>query len=80
MEFQTLTVYHYGDDSKEDRRITIGPMNVAVVAAATEDVTAQGRSLRGVTVMFLDGASLDLRINHADLEKLEMAIGGYSLE
>ena len=79
MEFQKLTVHHYADLEEEDRRITISPMNVALVAAETEDMTVRGRSLRHVTVLFTDGGSTDLSINHSDLELLEGAIGSFCL-
>jgi hypothetical protein len=80
MEFQKLTIHHYDEDPKEERRITLSPANIAVVAACIEDISVKGRSLRKVTVLFLDGASVDLTINHSDLELLEAATGSFCLE
>lgn len=77
MEFQRLTVLNYSDDPTEEKRITIGPGHVTLIAADTEDVVIKGRNLRRVTLMFTDGGSVDLTINHADLDKLEAAIGSY---
>lgn len=80
MEFQKLTVYHYAEDSKEERRITFSPQKINLVAAEPEDTIINGRSLRNVSLLFDDGASVDVTINHADLEMLEMAIGAFCLE
>ena len=77
MEFQKLTVHCYAEDAADERRITLSPQNINVVAAHTEDVTINARSLRHVTVLFADGGSVDLVINHSDLELLEGAVGSF---
>ena len=79
MEFQKLTVQNYSDDPQQRRRITLSPPNITVIAAALEDVTVEGRSARNVTVLFIDGGSIDLCVNHSDLSMLEEAIGSYCL-
>ncbi len=79
MQYQKLTVYHYADKPEEERRITISPNLVTVVAAGVSDITINGRSLRNVTILFTDGGSIDVNINHLDLETLESAIGTYSM-
>jgi hypothetical protein len=79
MQLETLTVHHLGDTQDEDRRITISPANVNIIAAEVEDVLVQGRSVRRVAVLMADGGSVDVTINHADLEMLERAIGSFCL-
>lgn len=79
MEFQILRVHHYGEKPEEDRRITISPSMVTTVAASVEDVVLNGRSLRNVSVLYDSGGSIDITINHADLELLESAIGSFCL-
>lgn len=79
MEFQVLRVYHYGEDSSEDRRITIAPSKIVVVAACPEDTVINGRSLVTVSIVEDSGNSFELNINHADLETLERAVGSYFL-
>lgn len=79
MEFQKLTVHHYGDTTQEDRRITLSPMNIAFIAAEVEDSMVNGRSLRRTSVLFTDGGSADITINHSDLQLLEGAIGSFYL-
>jgi hypothetical protein len=79
MQYQKLTVYHYSNDPTEERRITISPNLVTVIAAGVSDIVINGRSVRNVTVLFTDGGSIDLNINHLDLEALEGAIGTYSM-
>lgn len=78
MEFNKLTIHHYEADVKDDRRMTLSPTNIVMVAAEVEDVSLNGRSLRNITVLFMDGNSVDLTINHSDLECLEAAVGAYS--
>lgn len=79
MEFQKLTVHHYGSTTEEDRRMTISPLNALMVAAGVEDCVVNGRSLRAVTILFSDGGSADLVLNHSDLELLESAVGSFCL-
>jgi len=79
LELQKLTLHHYSADPSEERRITLSPNNIAVVAAHVEDVVVNGRSLRSVSVLFLDQGAVDLLLNHSDLELLESAVGSFSL-
>lgn len=79
MEFQTLTVHHYAEDPKEDKRITLAPMNITALAADVEDMTVNGRSVRAVMVLFMDGGSIAVSVNHADLQLMESAIGSFCL-
>ncbi len=80
MEMEKLTVYHYAMDGTGDRRITLSPGNITLLAAAVEDITFNNRSLRPVTVMFLDGSNVDILVNHSDLDMLESVVGAYSFE
>ncbi len=79
MEFQKLVVYHYGETSEDDRRVTISPMQVNLIAFETEDTIVNGRSLRRASVLFSDGSSCDLAVNHQDMSTLEEAVGAYCL-
>jgi len=79
MEFQKLTVYCYNEDPKEDRRITLSPINITIIAAHVEDEVINGRSLRRVAILFVDGGSVEMLVNHSDLELLEGAIGSFCL-
>jgi hypothetical protein len=78
MEMQTLRVHSYGETPEDDRRVTIAPNNVVALAASTDDVQVQGRSLRAISVLFVDGGAMDLVVDHADLQLLEDTIGAYS--
>jgi hypothetical protein len=79
MNIQVLTVHHHDlENEKEDRRITISPMNIAAIAAKIEEVEIRGRQLVHITVMLLDGENLDLFVNHADAELLEKATGSFA--
>ena len=80
MEMKQLTVYHYGDTSEEDRRVTLSLHMIVGLSAKTEDTVLNGRSLREVSVLLVEGEKEELLINHQDLESLELAVGSYCLE
>ena len=80
MEMQKLTVHHYAENQADDRRITISPGNITVVSAEIEDVHVRGLALRNVAILFLDGGSLEICVNHSDLTQLEEATGSYSFD
>jgi hypothetical protein len=80
MNLQTLTLYCYAENPSEERRMTLTPYKIDFVSAAVDDIVVNGRSLRQVSVIFDEGLSCDLIINHADLEKLEAAVGAYCLD
>ena len=80
MNLLKLTVNSYSENPLEERRITLSLPKIDFLSAAAEDVIINGRSLRPVSVVFDDGLSCDLIVNHADLETLEAAVGAYCLE
>ncbi len=77
MELQKLTLHHYGETTADDRRMTLSPSMITVVAVQVDDTVVNGRTLRGLTVLFVDGGSIDLTVNHSDLEMLEAAVGSF---
>lgn len=79
MEFQKLTVYSHEEDTTQDRRVTLSPANIVLVAAKIDNVHIHGRTLIPVTILFLDGENIDLNVSHSDLESLEAAVGSYCL-
>lgn len=80
MEMQRLTVQCYAELPEEERRVTLSPTLITVIIAHNEDITLNNRPLRPVQVVFMDGNSVDLILDHADLNKLEEAIGSYCFE
>lgn len=80
MEVKVLTVTAYAEKEEDNKRVTIQPMNVAMLAADIEDSTIQNRSLRKVAVLLLDGETIELFVNHQDLETMEQAVGSYLVE
>jgi hypothetical protein len=80
MEFEKLTVHHYDISKENEKRVTLSPNNINLLATNIEDTIINGLSLRKVTVLFLQGDPIDLLVNHADLEKMERAIGSFYLE
>jgi len=80
MRIQKLTVHGYSENSADERRVTLSPSQIVSVIAEVEDVTINNRSLRNVCVVFLDGGSMDIILNHGDLELLESAIGNFYTE
>lgn len=68
---------HYGEKADENKRMTLSPSNICGLAAGIEDVIIQGRSLRRVAVLLVDGGQLEVTVNHSDLELLERAVGSF---
>jgi hypothetical protein len=79
MEMEVLRVHHYGEKTEDDRRITLSPGMITTVAAGVEDEKINNRSLRRVSVLFADGGTLEMAVNHADLDLLERAIGSFCM-
>jgi len=79
MEFQKLTVHTYSETIEDERRITIAPMKVVMIAAKLEDIMIRGLSVRPITVLFDDGEATDLVVNSQDLLLLEDAVGSFCL-
>lgn len=79
MNLRVLRVDHYGDTEQDNKRFTLAPTEVVALIADPDDVAIQGRQLRRVTALMKDGMSIDLIVNHADLESLEKAVGAYML-
>ena len=77
VDVQVLRVHHYDEDESQDRRITIAPANVDSLVVKTEDTQVRGRSVREVTVLFSQGQTIAIAINHADLELLESTVGAF---
>lgn len=80
MEMKKLTVHCYAENLEDERRVTLSPMNINVVAAEIDDVKVNNRSLRHVTILLSDGGSIDLLLNHADLDLLESVVGAFCFD
>ena len=80
MELQKLTVHHYSDKPEEEKRVTLAPMHIIAIMAGIEDITVNNRSVRSVGILFSDGGSIELNLNHSDMSTLESAIGSYCFE
>lgn len=76
---KTLTVHCYAEDPTQERRVTLSPGLITVIAAATEDTMISGKARRMVTVMFVDSSSLDLFLDCSDLLMLEETIGSFCM-
>ena len=76
-----LTVCNYAvqDDSQILKaRVTIAPHMIQVIIAGEEPYTnIEGRDLRKVNVLMIDGNNLELLISEVDLICLERVIGTY---
>lgn len=76
---KVLTVHCYAEDPSQERRVTLSPGLITVIAAGTEDVEINGKARRLAQVMFMDGGTVDLFVDHSDLLLLEETIGAYCL-
>lgn len=76
---QTLKVLHYGETEPENRMITISPVNVLIIAAPLVCEQVQGREIKRVSVLLIDGGETEVCISEVDLDQLEQAVGAYGL-
>ena len=72
---RVLTVTSFGETAQEDLRVTLSPMNIKMTAA--KDGEVQGRPIKMVAVLFMDGESVELNLNEYDLLQVENVIGAY---
>jgi hypothetical protein len=77
---KTLKVLHYGEDEKDNRDVTLSPISIKMVQAEIGVTMRQGRPVKAVNVIFLEGDSVDLNLTDYDLEKLESVVGFYDLD
>ncbi len=75
-----LTIIIYGEKEGESYRVTLQPMNVAMVSSQETLVQRQGMSLNKVFIKFVEEGSAELYINGVDLLRLEEAVGCYGME
>lgn len=75
-----MTVISYGEKQGESYRVTLQPINVAMLTSAELLVERQGRSLYKVFVQFVETGSAELYVNRSDLDILEEAVGFYEVE
>lgn len=78
-----LTVSNYGlqdDGTFLKARVTVAPHMIQVIIAGEEtQATIEGRELKKVNVLLLDGNNIELLISEVDLISMERAIGTYIL-
>lgn len=83
MSESVLTLSNYGvqEDGKVIKaRVTLAPHMIQVVIAGEEtQFVMEGREIKKVNVLLLDGNNIELLISEVDLISLERAIGTYIL-
>lgn len=72
---RVLTVVSYGETENENDRVTLNSLEIQMTAA--RDDIRQGRPVKRTSVMFKDGAYVELFLNDMDLLEVEQAIGTY---
>lgn len=76
-DIRVLTFTHFGETEAENARMTLSPMNVKLLAAF--DDTRQGRPVKRVSVLFLEGDSVEVFVSEMDLLQIEQAVGMYGI-
>jgi hypothetical protein len=77
---KTLKVKHYGETFDESKWVTICPMNVKLVEADVSVTIRQNTTVTKVTVVFLEGDSIELYLTDYDQNVLESVVGFYDLD
>lgn len=83
MSESVLTVSNYGIEEGGKfikARVTLAPHMIQVVIAGEETQTVvEGRELKRVNILLVDGNNIELLISEVDLISIERAIGTYIL-
>lgn len=74
-DIRVLTVQHFGETEEENTRITLSPLNIKMTAA--NPTIRQNREMFKVSVLFLEGDSVELFVTEMDLLQIERAVGMY---
>ena len=81
MATNILKVTNYvSDDSAENKIVTISPMVIKAVFADEVASIRQGKAVKNVTLLLVEGDEIALTINDSDLYTLEDIVGGYDFE
>lgn len=76
MNMKVLSVYHVGDTSEEDIKLSFSPNEIKMIAS--RDTKKNGRDLKDIQVFFCDGDVKMFTVSGLDLMTLEQVIAGYS--
>jgi hypothetical protein len=76
-DIRVLTFTHFGESEAENARMTLSPMNVKLLAAF--DDMRQGRPVKRVSVLFVEGDSVEIFVSEMDLLTIEQAVGMYGV-
>lgn len=76
MTMKVLSVYHIGDSSEEDAKLSFSPAEIKMIAS--RDVKKNGRDLKDIQVFFCDGDIQMFTVSGLDLMTLEQVVAGYS--
>jgi hypothetical protein len=74
-DIRVLTFTHYGDTPEENARMTLSPVSIKLLAAYED--TKQGRPVKRVSVLFLEGDVTEIFVSDMDLLTIERAVGMY---
>ena len=80
MDMNVLTITSYGDQPEDDCTITMSPMAIKMLKAKSLSEVRQGRSVRRLTIFFLDGEFEEIYVNEVDLSTIEGIVGGYGFQ
>lgn len=80
MAARTLKVTHYGEVEAENKEVTVSPMVIKAVFADLFPHEKQGRQVKNVSLLLMEGDTIELVLNERDIFTLEDVVGGYDFE
>lgn len=75
-----LKVTHYGDSPEENKEVTISPVVVKMVFADVAPSFKQNRSVKNISLLLMEGDTVELCISESELYTLEEVVGLYDFE
>jgi hypothetical protein len=80
MAARILKVTNYGETEAENKEVTISPMVIKAVMADVVAHEKQGRAVKNVALLLIEGDTMELVISDRDLYTLEEVVGSYDWE
>jgi hypothetical protein len=80
MAARILKVTHYGETESENKEVTISPMVIKAIFADVLPHNRQDRLVKNVSLLLVEGDTMELIISELDLYTLEDVVGGYDFE
>lgn len=75
-----LKVTSYGEVLDDNKEVTLSPGMIKAIFADVVSSVTQGKVVKNVSLLMIEGDTIEIVIGESDLYKLEEVVGGYDWE